>query len=155
MNMGANPTSEYLRSSVMTASPEGLHLLLIDGAIRYALRAKEAMAEKDFEAMFNSLDRAQRIAIELTTGLNREANPAVVDPMRALYQFVYSSLVKANMHRLAQPIDDAVRILRTQRETWQLIVDKINREGARPAPATSAGRRHSDEPTPSAFVAEG
>ncbi|HOO16032.1 MAG TPA: flagellar export chaperone FliS [Phycisphaerae bacterium] len=118
-------SKQYLRNAVLTASPEQLQLMLFDGAIRYATRGQEAMAAKDFEGMFNALDRAQRIVLQLSAGLRREVNPQLVDQMSALHDFVYRRLVDANMKRDPKAIDDALRILRHQRETWVLLMDRL------------------------------
>lgn len=125
--MSPNPhaSQRYLQATVMTASPEQLQVMLLDGAIRFALRGREAIERKDIEAAFLSLERAQRIALALGDGLSREANPEVVDQMRSLYSFVFRRLVEANMKRDVQAVDEAVRVLRHQRETWMIIVDKV------------------------------
>jgi flagellar protein FliS len=120
---------QYLRNAVLTATPEQLQLMLFDGAIRNATRGQEAMAAKDIEGMFNALDRAQRIMLQLSAGLRREANPQLVDQMTALNDFVYRRLVHANMKRDAQAVDDALRILRHQRETWVLLMEKAKQAG--------------------------
>jgi flagellar protein FliS len=122
-------SKQYLRNAVLTATPEQLQLMLFDGAIRYAVRGQEAIAAKDIEGMFNSLDRAQRIVLQLSAGLQREVNPQLVDRMSALYDFVYRRLIDANMKRDAQAVDDALRILRHQRETWALLMEKVKRFG--------------------------
>jgi len=152
MSNPADVPKEYLRSAVLTATPEQLHLMLLDGAIRFATRGLEAIRNKDIEGMFNALDRAQRIVIELTNGLRREVNPQLVDRVAALYNFIYRRLVDGNMHRDAQAVEDALKILRHHRETWVLLMEKLAAEAKdRPAP-------HPPGPTtadqPAAFVAE-
>lgn len=142
---------EYLRNAVLTASAEQLQLMLLDGAIRFALRGREAIERNDYEASFNALERAQRIVIELLNGMNREVNPPLVDQMLALYHFIFRRLVDGNLNRDVKAIDDALRILRHQRETWALLIDKIAREsGASVRPA--AAPPVSDEPRPSLVV---
>ncbi|MBN2445841.1 MAG: flagellar protein FliS, partial [Phycisphaerae bacterium] len=79
------------------------------------------------EASFNSLDRAQRICLQLAAGLNRDANPEIAEQMINLYNFCYMRLVDANLHRNTKAIDEAVKVLRHQRETWSLIVDKLSK----------------------------
>lgn len=125
----ADGSKQYLRNAVLTATPEQLQLMLFDGAIRYAARGQEAIAAKDIEGMFNALDRAQRIVLQLSAGLRREANPQLVDQMTALCDFVYRRLIDANMKRDAEAVDDALRILRHQRETWVLLMEKVKRVG--------------------------
>ncbi len=134
-----NAAQQYLKAAVMTASPEQLQLMLLDGAIRFATRGGQALQERDYEASFNALDRAQRIVLELNNGLCREVNPPLVDQMAALYGFVYRRLVDANVTHDLQAIQDALKILRHQRETWAMLIDKIRREtAARPRPGVDS-----------------
>jgi len=125
MNPSARASQEYLKSVVMTASPEQLQLMLLDGAIRFTQRGKEALEKDDIEGAFNGFERAQRIVLELNNGLRREVNPELVDRMAALYDFIFRRLIDANVHRETRAADDALRILRHQRETWVLLLEKL------------------------------
>jgi flagellar protein FliS len=140
MSQSTQKSFEYLKSAVMTATPEQLQLMLLDGAIRFSARAREALEKKDIEGTFNALERAQRIVLELINGMNRDANPELVDQMAGLYNFIYRRLVEANMKRDPQAIADALRILEHQRETWRLLIDKVSR-AAQPAIAAHAAPR--------------
>lgn len=150
MNLSANASREYLKGAVMTASPEQLQLMLLDGAIRFTLRGKEALERNDIEGAFNGFERAQRIVLELNNGLRREVNPQLVDQIASLYDYIYRRLIDANIHRELQAADDALRILRHQRETWELLIEKIASDaaaaGGNPVPgltATGEGERPS------------
>jgi flagellar protein FliS len=156
MSTTPDATRAYLRSAVLTASPEQLHLMLLDGAIRFVTRGREAIEANAIEAAFHALDRAQHIMLELSTGLRREANPLLADRMAALYNFVYRRLIDANLHRDLQAADDALRVLRHQRETWALLVDKLQRElsatRSDPLPAADAPPGQAE---PARFVGDG
>jgi flagellar protein FliS len=125
MNASAKVSKEYLKSAVMTASAEQLQLMLFDGAVRFAERGKAALEGSDFEGAFNALERAQRIVLELSNGLRREVSPQLVDQMAALYDFIYRRLIDANICHDTQAADDALRILRHQRETWVMLINKL------------------------------
>ena len=147
---------EYLRNVVMTASPEQLHLMLLDGAIRFATQGRAAIVAGNIDAMFTALERAQRIVLELSSGLRREVDPLLVDRMAALYTFIFRRLTEANLHRDTQAADDALRILRHQRETWSLLLDKLAKgspalHGTNPQPVSAPA---GDAGTPR-FVIEG
>ena len=134
MTNPANASQQYLKNAVMTAGPEQLHLMLLEGAIRFGTRGKEAVERKDVEAAFNALERAQRIVLELSNGLRREINPELVDQMSALYAFVYRRLLDGSVQRDAQAVEDALTILRHQRETWVMLIEKL----AQDTPATTS-----------------
>lgn len=130
--MPQDGSDEYLRSAVLTATSEQLVLMLYDGAIRFARQGKEALAHRNFETSCEKLLRAQRIVQELQAGIREEVDPALARQMRALYDFIYERLVRANMRQEAGPIDEALKILEHQRETWRMLLDGVR--GAAPQP---------------------
>ena len=117
----------YLRDAVLTATPEQLHLMLYDGAIRFCNQARDAIGRKDYETSFEKLTRAQNIILEMQNGLRYDINPELCDRVSAIYSFLYRKLLQANVNRDVQEIDDALRVLQVERETWQILVDKANR----------------------------
>ena len=140
MTASANP---YLRDAVLTATPEQLQLMLYDGAIRFAMQAREALLKKDYETAYLRLTRAQNIVIEMLSGLNYDVNADLCRRMASIYNFIYRKLVDSCVRREAQGIDDALKVLRTERETWQLLVEKVGRvrqgdEPAEPTPTSAS-----------------
>lgn len=149
--MSTSASHEYLKGAIMTATPEQLQLMLLDGAIRFATRGVEETRRNNLEGMFNNFDRAQRIVLELSYGLRRDANPTLVDQMSQLYNFVYRRLVEANVKRNTSAAEDALRILRHQRETWQLLVDKVRtvpQQAGIPAGSAVSGAGQAPPPAP-------
>ncbi len=151
----ANATENpYLRDAVMTATPEQLQLMLYDGCIRYATQAKDAIERKDFETSCDKLTRAQNIIIEMRNGLDYDVNRELCERVASVYGFLYRRLIDANMHRDTAAIDDALRVLSIERETWQILVDKVNRIQGEPD-AEGDERPDRDSETPVTFSAEG
>lgn len=124
--MPAGPINPYLRDAVLTASPEQLQLMLYDGAIRFASQGREALARRQYEETYEKLTRAQNIVLEMYKGLNFEVDKGLCQRIASLYFFVYNRLVEANVRRDPALIDDALRILRIERETWRMVVDKVS-----------------------------
>ncbi len=110
----------------MTATPEQLQLMLYDGAIRYASKGRDGIAAKDFEQAYDCLTRAQHIVLEMQSGLRPEVNQELCGRMSAIYTFLYGKLVDACVQRDVAVVDDALKILRLERETWQILVDKVS-----------------------------
>lgn len=140
--MSASDSNPYLRDAVLTATPEQLHLMLYDGAIRNATQAREAILRKDYETSYEKLTRAQHIMLEMQNGLNYDVNRELCERVAAIYGFLYHKLVDANVHRRVEDIDDALKVLRIERETWQILVDKVNRirQGTDPDEYEPGGR---------------
>jgi flagellar protein FliS len=137
-------TQEYLKTKVMTASPEMLTLMLWDGAIRFAEQGREAILKKEIEASYHALTRAQKIIMELTTSLKHEVNPDLCKNLSALYTFIYRRLVDANLQREVKLVEDALEIMRHQRETWVLLMDKLAKEKLATAQENQAALASSD-----------
>lgn len=124
-----NNKNEYLRTKVMTASPEELTMMLYDGVVRFSEQAREAMANKDYETSYKLIIKAQNIVTEFMGTLKDDYAPEICGKMRALYLFCYRRLVEANLKRDLSNLDDAIKILRHMRETWALLLEKIAAEG--------------------------
>jgi len=147
--MSPSDPTEYLRNAVLTASPEQLHMMLIDGAIRFSGQARDALDRKDYETSYDRLSRAQAIIMELQSGLRPEVNPQLGDRMRGIYNFLYRSLVQASMHKDVERIDDALRVLHIHRKTWALLIDKVSaaRAGEPEPPRTRTTEQTNDSAT--------
>lgn len=130
------PSQEYLKTKVMTASPEMLTLMLWDGAIRFAEQGKDAIQRKDIEGSYKALLRSQRIITELTSNLKHEVAPELCGKLAALYNFMYRRLVDANLTKNVQLVDDALEIMKHQRETWSMLIEKLTKEKTGGEPAT-------------------
>jgi flagellar protein FliS len=122
--------AEYLEAQVLTASPHRLHLLVVDGAIRHAKRALEALDGSRWEELDTALSRSRDCVTELVGGLNAEPTPDLTERMQALFTFVYRSLVLADLERSPARIRDALRILEIHRATWVELGEELARRHA-------------------------
>src|ERR1700742_2633411 len=83
----------YLRTRVLTATPEQLQMMLYDGAIRFTDAGKAAIIRKDWEATYLNLSRAQKIITELSSSLKPSIAPELCAKLSSLYNFIYRKLV--------------------------------------------------------------
>ncbi len=135
----SDATRQYLRNAVLTAPPEQLQLMLYDGAIRFAMQAREALEAHDIEKSHELLLRTQKIVLELYNGLRPEIDRELCTQMGGLYMFVHRKLVEANVSRSVSAVDEALQILRHVRETWTMLIGKLRAErGAAASPAVDA-----------------
>jgi flagellar secretion chaperone FliS len=134
-----NPLNkEYLKTKVMTASPEQLQLMLYDGAIRFCEQARAAIENREIEKSYNLIMRAENIVMELYNAMRNDVAPEICENMRRLYMFCYNRLIEANMQRALPPLDDAMRILRHMRESWILVMEKLHQEKSPSADKSSS-----------------
>ncbi|MBW3541456.1 MAG: flagellar export chaperone FliS [Planctomycetes bacterium] len=127
----------YMETQVTTAPPERLHLIVIDGAIRFATRARAALAAGDIEAAHVSLNRARDFVAELISGVDPGHSPELAGELQRLFAFVYRRLAEADLHRDAGRIDDALRILNQHRETWLELIETLREAGGETEAAAS------------------
>lgn len=125
MATGPNP---YLRTRIMTASPEELRLMLYEGAIRFCHQGAEALGRNACEDAHNALMRAQKIVLELSSSLQRDASPDLCDKLSALYIFIYRKLVEANVSHDLKSLEEALKLLEFEKETWELLMARLAQE---------------------------
>ena len=142
--MNPQGAQNYLRTQVLTATPEQLQMMLYDGAIRFAEQARPALAAKNWEASYNAISRAQRIITELTSSLRHDIAPELCGRLASIYNFIYQKLVEANVEHKTESLDEAIRILKIQRETWEMLLKQLGRQKAAQA------ARKLDVPAPDA-----
>jgi flagellar secretion chaperone FliS len=132
MNPQANPQAaqNYLKTKVFTATPEQLQLMLYDGAIRFGEQARAALEAKNYEQSYNSIARVQRIITEMQSSLKHDVAPDLCKKMAALYNYIYRRLVEANIEHNMKSLDEALDLLRYQRETWTMLLDKLGKTKA-------------------------
>ena len=126
--MKAPLPNAYQRTQILTANPAELRLLLFDGAIRFAEQARAGLAGKDYEACFTGATRCQDILLELMNGLRPEHDPELCKKLSALYTFMYMQMVRATTHRDAALIDEVLKLLNFERETWSMLLDQLAQE---------------------------
>ena len=114
----------------MTAPPHRLHLMVVDGAIRFATQAEKALDEQDFETAHFALNNSRNFVSELISGLAADRSPELVDQLKGLFFFVYRNLVEADLDRDAQKVRDALSVLRLHRNTWVELIEKLKQEQA-------------------------
>jgi flagellar protein FliS len=134
-----NPRHGYLENEVLSASPAKLHLLLIEGALRVAEQARQHWRDGNNEQAFEALVRAQEIVTEMTAGLNREAAPEITGRLSAVYLFIFRALVEAGLRHSEAKLDEALRVLAIERDTWRAVCAKLKSEADSTPESTTSG----------------
>ena len=132
MNPYATAKQAYTESSVMTASPEQLVVMLYDGAIRFLRQSAEFMRAGDREQSRNRMRRAEQVIVELNYSLDT-SHGEVAQNLRMIYLFSKRQLVRANIDGDAGRIDGVSRMLADLRESWMTIAERAERAEAEAA----------------------
>ena len=131
----ANPNA-YLQTKVMTANPAELRLMLLDGAIRFAQQARDGIAKREFDSAFTGFTRCQAIILELVNSLRPEHDPDLCSKMSSLYTYMYTRLVTASTQQDAAIVDEVLKLLTYERETWAMLLEQLAAENRAASKAT-------------------
>ena len=122
--MAVNVARFYQNSSVQTASPAKLTLMLYDGAIKFCNIAKEGLKEKDIEKTSNNIIKAERVIGELRATLDRKYE--VAKEFDLVYDYIYRKLVEANLRKSEESLEEALKYIREMRDTWVEVMRLTN-----------------------------
>lgn len=118
--------------------------MLLQGAERFARAGRRELGSEapDLEKSHESLMKAQRIIVELSTTMNPKLAPEVVERLTALYTWIYRRLIDANLTRELEPLDEAIKLIAYERETWDLLMtqNRAEKSGEAGALATQASQ---------------
>lgn len=131
----------YLATKVLTASPQELRLMLLDGAIKFCIQGRDGLANKNYEACFNGFNRCRAIIVELLSGMKPEPNPDLYEKLSSLYLYMISRLMQASHEKNVEKADEVIKLLTYERETWVIAMEKAageRRGTAQPAAAPVA-----------------
>ena len=142
--MNPQAAQNYLRTRVLTATPEQLQMMLFDGALRFGEQARAAMEKKDREQAYQAISRVQKIIAELTASLRHNVNPDLSGKLSALYTYAHRKLVEASIDHTPAALDEALRVLKYQRETWAMLLEQLGKQKA------AAAANDLDVPPPNA-----
>ena len=120
----------YLRTRVLTATPEQLQMMLYDGALRFGEQARAALAKKDFEQTFNNISRVQKILGEFLSTLKHDVYPELCGKLAAIYKYAYKKLIEASVEHKMESLEEALNLLKFQRDTWAMLMDQLGKQKA-------------------------
>jgi len=115
----------YLATEVLTAPPQKLQLMLIEAAIRFVERARQHWRAGQTEQGFEAVAGAEDILGEMMAGLNRDIDGDLVGKTASVYLFVFRSLMEANFRKDEGKLDDALRVLEVERDTWRQVCARL------------------------------
>ena len=114
----------YLETQILTATPQRLRLMLIDGAMRKINAAIAAFENGDEQKAITDIGQCRDIVAELIAGIDPEQTP-VAKQVLAVYAFLYSTLVDAQFGRKASLLPEALRVLAEEQKTWQAVCEQM------------------------------
>ncbi|HEX8085825.1 MAG TPA: flagellar export chaperone FliS [Solirubrobacteraceae bacterium] len=117
MNPYASPQA-YRSSSVMTASPGQLVVMLYDGAGRFLRQAELAAEEGAWRHAFDRLDKADAIVDELLVTLDKDQGGQIAERLLGIYVFCKRLTIEARVERDVDRIRRTAGLLADLRDAW-------------------------------------
>jgi flagellar protein FliS len=118
--LALNPYRAYIETEVNSASKGRLVLMLYNGTLRFLSEAKTAITQKDPACAHEKITKAIDIVAELHRSLDDTAGD-ITDNLDKIYDYVERCLVRANMKKSCQEIDNAIGVLSELRDAWARI----------------------------------
>jgi flagellar protein FliS len=123
-----NAAQKYKQTSVQSATPEKILLMLYEGAMRFIKLAITAIDNKDIAGRGMNIGRAFDIILELNNTLNHEKGGDIAKNLEQLYMFITDQLTKANATGQRKPLEDSLKVLETLYSGWVEALEKLKRE---------------------------
>jgi flagellar protein FliS len=114
---------QYQANNINTATPEKLMILLFDGAIQFLIKAKTAIAENNFQERSTNIDGARKIIRELMRTIDLENGNDVSKQLFRLYNRMAMNLIKANVQRNTDKINEVIEDLTNIRWGFQKAIE--------------------------------
>ncbi|WP_371324760.1 flagellar export chaperone FliS [Dechloromonas sp. ZY10] len=111
-----------IETSVSSASPHSLILLLMEGSLVAINIAKARMTEGDIPGKGEAISKAIALIDEgLRTSLDLDAGGEIAQNLDALYEYMCHQLLMANMKNTPDRLDEVIRLMSEIRDAWKAI----------------------------------
>jgi len=114
----ARAANAYQQTHVQSRSPLELVVMLYDGALRFVGEALTALERKDLAAKREAISRVLAIVSELQSTLNMDHGGDIARSLDALYAYVNTRLLEANIQNDAARLEELARLFGTLRTAW-------------------------------------
>lgn len=122
--MFSNPIASYQKvgreAEILGADPHRLIVLLFDGAEAALTKAQGCLSAQDVPGRSDALIKAiDIIASGLSSSLNLEQGGDLALNLKALYDYMVSRLIHANIHQDANAIAEVQKLLGELASAWR------------------------------------
>ena len=107
----------YKNNSVNYASKNQLLLMLVEGAVKFAKIARQAILDKDIKKAHNNIIKTEDIFTELRVTLDQTAGDWAVK-MFNVYGFINEKLFEANIKKDVKVMDEVIPLIEEVRDIW-------------------------------------
>lgn len=122
--MNQQARESYVEAQIMTATPQKLRLMLIEGAIRFARRTIHHWEARENEEALEAIIRCRNIISELLSSIRIDQSE-LTKQVASLYLFVFQHLTEAQLRRDPKLVNEAIGVLEVERETWAQLCEEM------------------------------
>jgi len=131
--MFSSPIAAYkqidLESEIRGADPHRLIILLFDGAESAMHQALACIEANDIPGRSNALMKAVDIILSgLSASLNVEEGGELAQNLKALYDYMVSRLIHANVHQDVNAITEVQKLLGELASAWREMGDNSRKQ---------------------------
>ncbi|WP_404356174.1 flagellar export chaperone FliS [Cytobacillus firmus] len=121
----SNPYQKYQQTSVNTATPAELTLMLYNGCLKFMGQAKQAIESSNIEKKNEYIQRSQMIIQEFMVTLNKDV--AMSEDLMRLYDYILRKLIDANTKNDLEALSEAEEMVMNLRNTWKEMIQSQKR----------------------------
>lgn len=116
----------YTQTKISTAvKPVDIVIMLYEGAIEFLERSVSAISMKEVQVKLKYVDKTLAIIQELLTSLNMELGGEVALNLKAIYIYMLREIAIANAKNDIEKLKHVISLLKTVKEGWTAIRDKV------------------------------
>ncbi|NFH68717.1 flagellar export chaperone FliS [Clostridium botulinum] len=115
--MYSNGYTAYKTNSVNYASKDQLLLMLVDGAVKFAKIARQAINDKNVKKAHENITKTEDIFTELRASLDTSAGEWAQN-MFDVYGFINDKLFEANLKKDEKIMNEIIPLIEEIRDIW-------------------------------------
>jgi flagellar protein FliS len=152
--MSKSSDSQYLEGKILTASQPRLHLMLLEGAIRFGQQAKQKWGDEQVSVEAGQLLNRMMDVVEELTMSTTAPEIEISKQLAEQYAFLYRELGACRIQGDLQKLDECLELLEFHRQTWKLACEKAVEDSAMPRKAPVLPSHHLSPSTSDSFSLE-
>ena len=98
--------------------------MLYDGAVKFCNIALESIDNGDVSTANTNIIKAEKIIVELRATLDMKY--PIAKEFDRVYDYIYRRLVEANLRKEKDILEDALKQIKTMRDTWKEVMKANN-----------------------------
>jgi len=126
--MYGNGIGAYQQTGVLTADPKRLVLMCYEEAIRNLNIAKDRLISRDYAEKTKALQKVHNIIFTLNSALDFKNGGNIAPNLRALYNYMTTSLLKADLKKDLSAMDHIIWMLSELKSAWEEILNGQRKE---------------------------